>query len=537
MLSYIDSLSSTASSSSNDDSASTAEEIEIFNENSFNIFDEWYNAVSSSSSSSSSSLDRVASMLIRYCRPKEMMIMIMEKLAISSRGSGRDRGRVFMSLMSLLHGVVKMMTLREATAFYQESLSSTSVALGRVIMFNDDNNGNDGDDDGDDDDDDDMIKSSVDIYLSTVSLLTLQTGTVSNDMMTALVTALVDVCSMLAALGCDRRRDLVARVVSSLQSLVPVSVMTDILVLHGDRTTTISTEGAKAIAEVVLPDYIAVEDHHHHHHHLLARVYSKRFMWQVFSSHLLGGVRVDQSGYMFITSLGHILHHHHHHHHDRSRLTVSVMMRAIAEADMHGLYHFNERDGPNVLIVTIVSALMSCADQGTRNEALVVIRFILLMHDERSLLPLLQKLVAVFDQVPSVAALFIDVVKDLVQYATIRKHYSHRLIYDNFISKVLLQVTSSPDDGEWVSDHIDIVSATATLFHAIVLRLVRHEQQNEVIGNTMEVYDDVTTRALNVLKKLTERTNDLRLQLLCFELDGVADELATIKRRLLTLHE
>ena len=463
--------------------------------------------------------------------------MILEKLAICSSSnstSSSSGGRLFRSLMSLLYGVVERMTPREATAFYLESLSSISVALSRIINNDNNDNGND-DNDGNDNNDDDMIESSVDIYLSTVSLLTLQTGTVSDEITTALVTALVDVCSMLTTLGCDRRRNyFIARVVTSLQSLVPVSVMTDILVLHSDRTSTISTEGAKAIAEVVLPDYIAMEGHHHHHHHhhhLLAKVYSKRFMWQVFSSHLLGGVRVDQSGYMFITSLGHILHHHHHHD-DRSRLTVSVMMSAIAEADMSGLYHFNDNDSPNLLIVTIVSALMSCADQGTRNEALVVIRFILLMHDERSLLSLLQKLVAVFDQVPSVAALFIDVVKDLVQHtSSSSEHYSYRLIYDNFISRVLLQVTSSPDDSEWISSHIDIVSASATLFHAVVLRLVRQKQQNEVTDNMMEVYDDVTTSALSVLKKLTEQTSDLRLQLLCFELDSVADVLATIKRR------
>ena len=217
------------------------------------------------------------------------------------------------------------------------------------------------------------------------------------------------------------------------------------------------------------------------------------------------------------------------------------MMSAIAEADMSDLYHFNDNDSPNLLIVTIVSALMSCADQGTRNEAFVVIRFILLMHDERSLIPLLQKLVTVFDQVPSVAALFIDVVKDLVQHASSSssssEHYSYRLIYDNFISKVLLQVTSSPDDSEWISSHVDIVSASATLFHAIVLRVVRQKQQSEVTDNMIEVYNDVITSALSVLKKLTERTSDLRLQLLCFELDSVADELATIKRRLLTLHD
>jgi hypothetical protein len=164
------------------------------------------------------------------------------------------------------------------------------------------------------------------------------------------------------------------------------------------------------------------------------------------------------------------------------------------------------------------------------------------MHDERSLIPLLQKLVTVFDQVPSVAALFIDVVKDLVQHASSSsssssEHYSYRLIYDNFISKVLLQVTSSPDDSEWISSHVDIVSASATLFHAIVLRVVRQKQQNEVTDNMIEVYNDVITSALSVLKKLTERTSDLRLQLLCFELDSVADELATIKRRLLTLHD
>jgi hypothetical protein len=219
------------------------------------------------------------------------------------------------------------------------------------------------------------------------------------------------------------------------------------------------------------------------------------------------------------------------------------MMNAVESANMNGLYSFHSNIGG--LIVSITNVALSSNDNDFRAEALVVIRFILVMYDKRSMVMLIAKLIGEFDKIPSVAALFIDVIKDMIQCTQIHanwdlvisndlkidamKHepFSFPLIYKYFVLKVLkqIQLVSCSDDTDWISIHADVVSATITLLHTIVLRLKFPQTISGNDSNVIQELIDMTTKTQHAMTVMITRNYNLKFDLMCFELDGILHSL------------
>lgn len=460
----------------------------FINESIFDIFDEWFDQ--QSNHHQHASFDRVMKMMIRYCRPKEFLLISLEKLSITATVD------MFRSLLLSIYDVyIKLEQNRLlSSSFFKDLVNATSKTLGQLILH--------------------TANIDIDIvymYLDFLNKLMTFVGDLHEENLIVLETTLVDLVSRLVIFSYDRRRDLIVQVIKTMYSQ-DVSIM-EILSLNRDKTH-LCRDGLTMIASVMMIDYAQGGN-------LLPRVYSKKYMWTVLLSHL-EGVRAEESGCEFIKSLKGILYNYN----DKSFMNPFKMMSIIDSADLTNQYdiHCWEHVGYIKRILTVISV----ADQLTRNEVLVVIRFILLMYDKRSLLLLLQQLIVEFDNVPSVAALFIDFLKDMIQhlpYSNVDNFsndltvdtispFSYQSIYDTFVANIFSKIVSD-ECGEWVLAHLDIISATITLAHCIVLRAKQKSGNNNI--KDFKVAAMATRVALN--KFTVQRNDELKMQLLQHELD------------------
>lgn len=450
----------------------------FINESIFDIFDEWFDQ--QSNHHQHASFDRVMEMMIRYCRPKEFLLISLEKLSITTTDE------MFRSLLLSIYDVYIKLEPRLLSSFFKDLVNATSKTLGQLIVH--------------------TANIDIDIvymYLDFLNKLMTFVGDLHEENLIVLKTTLVDLVSRLVIFSCDRRRDLIVQVIKTMYSQ-DVSIMEEILSLNRDKTH-LCRDGLTMIASVMMIDYAQGGN-------LLPRVYSKKYTWKIFLSHL-EGVRVEESGCEFIKSLKGILIYNYN---DRSFMNPLKMISIIDSADLTNQYdiHCWEHVGCIKRILTVISV----ADQLTRNEVLVVIRFILLMYDKRSLILLLQQLIVEFDNVPSVAALFIDFLKDMIQHlpnsnVDIISPFSYQFIYDTFIANTFSKIVS--DESGWVLAHLDIISATITLAHCIVLRAKQKSDNNNI--KDFKVAAMATRVALN--KFTVQRNDELKMQLLQYELD------------------
>jgi len=497
----------------------------VINDNSFSIYDEWFASVNNNNNNNDISLlnEKVINLMLQYCRPKEMIVMILEKMMLI------NKNELFFKILLLIEKVFDK--LKQKALFLNEIISSSLQSLKRLIMVIviDKNNDNDNDDDFKNLN----IQKLINLYIDWINRLLVDNSFINENNSKNLLLSLLEVCCDLITLNSNelQRRGLTANVIKTLYNIQELSIMEEILFLHSDSY--VSTEGSHLLAYEILPDYVIDRDEGSLG--LLPKVYSKKYMWNIFSSHILGGVSINAGGIRFITSLRGILYCFN----DRSRKTVTKMKYILSECMipmMGKQYDIDDIDSN--LIVTIVNTVMSCSDQDVRNDTLIIIRFILCMYHEHALISLIQKLVIDFELIPSVAALFLDFLKDYLQHMNvmpndinddnysnnlqidIRKHepFSFRFVYQYFILNVLKNITSNADSDNWLLDHYDTVSATFTLFHSIALRIVKDKEIISIKECVEMIYH--TRHAMN---KTLQKNNNLQIQLLSFELEHVEE--------------